>query len=334
MAFQQHSLQGYNKASSLQLATNLRHLPTVFSHLLSLQSSNPSLILIADYGCSEGFNSNRFFSQLLSQFRAQYSTPVLVTHTDLPNNNWTAVNSILNESPESYLRLPNVFSATLGRSFFNQLFLDNSIHLGVAFFTFQYFSAKPVREPGEEDFYFKAYIEQGNKDMRTLIRLRINELASGGYLTITTPCRSSVMNIAFGRLFMGSFQKLAQTGIITVEQLKGITWNLYIAAIEEWRNALEEFKEEIEVIKVEEAKVLYPEYEAYLADGDLEKYKEDLMKNVAMLLKMPLFGVLDDDERIKEEAMTKLGEFMKEIIEENKDSVMYMDTMVAIIRKR
>jgi gibberellin A4 carboxyl methyltransferase len=334
MAFQQHSLQGYNKASSIQLKANLQQLPVVFSHLLSLQSSNPSLILIADYGCSEGFNSNHFFNQLLSQFRAQFSTPVQITHTDLPNNNWTVVNSILNESPESYLRLPNVFSATLGRSFFNQLFPNNSILLGVAFFSFHYFSTKPVREPGEEGFLFKGFVEQGLKDMRTLIRHRVNELASGGFLIFIIPYRSSVPNMAMAKIFFGAFQKLAQAGTITEQQLKRITWNYYIAAIEEWRSALEEFTEEIEIVKQEEVKVLYPEYENYVADGDLEKYKEGLMKSIAILLKMPLFSVLDDDEIVKEEAMKRLEEVLKELIEESRDSVMYMDTMTTLIRKK
>jgi hypothetical protein len=170
--------------------------------------------------------------------------------------------------------------------------------------------------------------------MRTLTRLRINELESGGFLTIIAPCRTSDPNNTMTRIYFGAFQRLAQTGVITVEQLKRISWNVSMTNSEEWRSVLEEFGEEIEIVKIEDEKVLNPDYEAYLADGDLEKFKVGVMGSMSMLLRNPLCEVLEDDERVKEKTIQKLEEILKQLIGDSKDTTFYLDTMVAVIRKK
>ena len=89
--------------------------------LKSLQYSlsiTPGPIVLADYGCSEGYNSMIYFNTLFQAFREHSDREISITHTDLPDTNWVLVNNTLTSSEESYLKLENIYFSTIGKSFF------------------------------------------------------------------------------------------------------------------------------------------------------------------------------------------------------------------------
>ena len=74
----------------------------------------PQPIVIADYGASTGHNSllpvGAAITVLRKRTRPEHS--VLVAHTDVPDNDFTAMFRTLEEDPDSYLRRD---AATLSR---------------------------------------------------------------------------------------------------------------------------------------------------------------------------------------------------------------------------
>ena len=112
MAFEHHSLSGYNSCSSWQLHMALKSIPQVLQNLLSSIQLTPGPLVVADYGCSEGYNSMIYFKTLFQAFREQSDREIFITHTDLPNNNWNIFSNLLNTSEDSYLLLPKIDFST------------------------------------------------------------------------------------------------------------------------------------------------------------------------------------------------------------------------------
>lgn len=76
---------------------------------------------IVDYGSSQGRNSLRPIRAAITVLRKRCGEgrPIRVTHTDLPDNDFSTLFHTLNEDADSYLRnQPNVFADAIGRSFF------------------------------------------------------------------------------------------------------------------------------------------------------------------------------------------------------------------------
>ncbi|MDT5180453.1 MAG: hypothetical protein QOJ95_4651, partial [Mycobacterium sp.] len=97
----------YTAASRLQ-AAGLRRAITLFekaAEVVPLPRS-PRPVVIADYGAATGHNSllpiGAAISVVRRRTRPEHS--VLVTHTDVPENDFTALFQTLSDDPDTYLK--------------------------------------------------------------------------------------------------------------------------------------------------------------------------------------------------------------------------------------
>jgi hypothetical protein len=304
MAFQSKGLYGYNRVSQSQLQVALKFVPDIVSSLNSVESLSPELIRIVDYGCSEGRNSMITFAEVFKLFRESHSIPISILHTDLPENNWQAVNNAINQGEETYLQYQNIFYSTLGRSFFNQVVPEGSVHLGFTSYALHYLSEKQPREPGEFGWVFENGRKQGFKDLTNLLKIRINELAIGGVFVMIINARENLnQDPSLGRYSFESIKRLLDRNIITENEFKHYVWHSYPYHIQEIHQLLEKFSDQIEIIKAEYGKIPFPYYSDFLLDQDKEKFKTSMNDMLRVMMKNPLFTALDRDEEKKEDIM-------------------------------
>jgi hypothetical protein len=93
----------------------------------------PHPVVIADYGASTEHNSLLPVSAAIATLRRRTRPEhaILVTHTDLPSNDFTALFNTLADDPDSYLHKDAAsFASAIGRSFYAQILPSNSVTLG------------------------------------------------------------------------------------------------------------------------------------------------------------------------------------------------------------
>ena len=160
---------------------------------------------------------------------------------------------------------------------------------------FHYLSKKPVRKPNDQAMLHEGLIEQARSDINRILLHRINELVPGGILTCIVAGRSATPNINYGMLIYNSYLRLVEKGIITVEVLKTMEWNLYTMTIGEWNEVLNQISDKVEVLHLEITQDVYPYYTQFLRDRDFERYKDNLVRDVAILCKLNLFDMLSHE---------------------------------------
>src|SRR6185369_13193037 len=112
--------------------------------------SPPRPIVIADYGASTGHNSllpiRAAIAVLRTRTRPEHS--ILVGHTDLPDNDFTALFRTLAEDPDSYLNHDAAtYASAIGRSFYTQILPSDSVNLGWTSWAIQWLSRIPAPIP-------------------------------------------------------------------------------------------------------------------------------------------------------------------------------------------
>src|SRR5689334_20159967 len=112
----------YTASSRLQ-AAGLRPAMDIFTEAASLVPlpRSPQPIVIADYGAATAHNSllpiGAAIDVLRKRTRPDHS--VLVIHTDVPDNDFTAMFRTLSDDPDTYLnRDTSTFASAIGRSFY------------------------------------------------------------------------------------------------------------------------------------------------------------------------------------------------------------------------
>ena len=305
MAFQSRSLKGYNKKSSWQLEIDLTAVPVLLDHLKHAESLTEDSIRIADFGCSEGFNSMCLFCRALELFRKTSSRPVSILHTDLPDNSWAVFFHTINDTDDSYHSIPDVFYSAVGKSFYRQLAPPNSIHVGFSAFALHYLSKAPPRTGPEVELIYPEASAQAIQDVTGNLELRIKELVVGGSLTVIVAGREEGCKYRLLDLYMQPAKNLAKKGIITDEEIRNYFWPSYQLSRDEWNEILKNFEGKIEVKALEIKKSICPFYTDYVNGGSFESYQEKLLGFVSVLTKNPLFHCLqnrslEDKERIFE----------------------------------
>ncbi|EID18366.1 hypothetical protein MPHLEI_00425 [Mycolicibacterium phlei RIVM601174] len=156
----------------------------------------PHPIVIADYGAATGHNSllpiNAAIAVLRKRTRPDHSA--LVVHTDLPDNDFTALFRTLSEDPDSYLtRDANTFPTAIGRSFYTQIMPSSSVSLGWSSWAVQWLSRTPAPIPDHIQIAYSrdaavraAYARQAAHDWHEFIAFRGRELRPGGRLLVMT----------------------------------------------------------------------------------------------------------------------------------------------------
>ncbi len=104
-------------------------------------------VRVADYGSSQGRNSMAPMRAAIGVLRRRVPAPhpILVTHTDLPDNDSAALFRTLRDAPESYLRDADaVYAFAAGRSFYEQIFPADSVTIAWSSIAVHWLSRAPV----------------------------------------------------------------------------------------------------------------------------------------------------------------------------------------------
>lgn len=156
----------------------------------------PQPIAIADYGAATAHNSLLPICAAIAVLRTRTTREhsVLVAHTDVPENDFTAMFRTLTDDPDSYLRKDAAsFASAVGRSFYSQILPSNSVTLGWSSYAIQWLSRVPAPVPDHlqvahtaEEALRTAYARQAAHDWHEFIAFRGRELCPGGRLVVMT----------------------------------------------------------------------------------------------------------------------------------------------------
>ena len=190
----------YDENSGPQWAATEAVLPwlTEAAGALPLDDSLPALT-IADFGCSEGRNSVEVMRRLIPAVRARSARPITTIHSDLPTNDFSGLFVRLRGTDGPTLG-PNVYSAAVGGSMFDQLLPARSAHLATTFNAIGFLTRRPLdrlpgyilpngpsalRGVGHVDAAERAaFAAQANADLERFLRMRAVELVPGGKLLV------------------------------------------------------------------------------------------------------------------------------------------------------
>jgi hypothetical protein len=187
----------YTAASRLQ-AAGLRRAITLFEQAAEVVPipRSPRPVVIADYGAASGHNSllpiGAAIAVLRKRTRPEHS--VLVTHTDVPDNDFTELFRTLSEDPDTYLKKDrSSFASAVGRSYYSQIVPSNSVNLAWSAWSVQWLARTPspvgdhvVAAYSRDDAVRAAYARQAARDWQEFVAFRGRELAPGGRLVVMT----------------------------------------------------------------------------------------------------------------------------------------------------
>jgi hypothetical protein len=206
--------------------------------------------LIADYGAAQGRNSLEPVRTILATIRRRLPlpAPIAVVHTDLPENDFNALFTLLGESPESYLRdAPEVYAFAAGKTFYEQVFPGGLVSLGYTASTVHWLSAAPGPLSGHiwplraEGPTHDAFAARARQDWQTFLACRSRELRPGGQLVVMAGLRDAaghcgldgVMDLANEAL-----QELVAAGTLTAAAYERMVLPIYYQTAEEYIAAL------------------------------------------------------------------------------------------------
>ncbi|XP_021911574.1 probable S-adenosylmethionine-dependent methyltransferase At5g38780 [Carica papaya] len=221
---------------------------------------NCTTITVADLGCSIGPNTFYAIQIIIEAIKLKHITKsseslnleFQVYFNDNISNDFNMLFRSLPPSREYYVvGVPN--------SFYERLFPKSSIHLMYSSASLHWLSGVPkeVKDPNslawnEERIYCateevtKAYSCQFEKDMKSFLRTRAEELVSGGLMMLFTVVRQK--DTAHSQTSSGKFYdilgscliKMANRGLISKEKVNSFNLPIYNASTEELKELIDE----------------------------------------------------------------------------------------------
>jgi SAM dependent carboxyl methyltransferase len=187
----------YNRSSRVQAVGIAATLPLLEQAARTVPiSSGVEPVVIADYGSSQGHNSLAPIDAAIRALRERLGPirTIWVVHTDLPDNDFSALFHTLEADPASYLRRDAAaFTSAVGRSFYGQILPTDSVTLGWSSWAVQWLSRRPAAIPDHVQVAYSrhpaaraAYSRQAAADWETFLAWRGRELAPGGRLVVLT----------------------------------------------------------------------------------------------------------------------------------------------------
>jgi hypothetical protein len=223
----------YTASSRLQ-AAGLRPAITLFeqaAYEVPLPAP-PQPIGVADYGASTGHNSLLPVGAAIAVLRGRTRPDhaILVAHTDVPGNDFTALFQTLADDPDTYVgRDAATFTSAVGRSFYNQILPSNSINLGWSSWAIQWLSRTPTPIPdhvlaaySSDDKVRAEYTKQAAHDWHEFVAFRGRELRRGGRLVVMTMAVDEDGEFGFRPLFaclLDALDELRGAGLLTDDEV-------------------------------------------------------------------------------------------------------------------
>lgn len=243
----------------------------------------PQPIVIADYGAATGHNSLLPIAAAITKLRDRTRSEhaVLVAHTDVPDNDFTALFRTLDEDPDSYLRRDRAtFASAIGRSFYSQILPSNSVTLGWSSWACQWLSRVPgpvvdhVQVAYSNDAEIKAeYARQAAHDWHEFVAYRGRELGPGGRLVVLTMAIDEDGRFGYEALLTAVVEALGALcadGLLTDDELRGISLPVVGRSTEEFLAPFAP-RDRFESLTVEHVEVFHAEdrfWAQYLLDQD------------------------------------------------------------------
>ena len=226
----------YSASSRLQ-AAGLKEAIALFEQAAAAVPIPPAPlpIVIADYGAANGHNSllpiNAAISVLRRRTRPEHS--VLVTHTDVPDNDFSALFRTLDDDPDSYLRHdPAAFSSAVGRSFYGQILPSNTVSLGWSAWSVLWLSRVPAPVTDHihaaysaDEATRSAHDRLAARDWHEFVAYRGRELCPGGRAVVMTMAIGENGEFGYRPLFAALVAELAELvarSVITADELTGM----------------------------------------------------------------------------------------------------------------
>lgn len=184
----------YNRNSALQAANLGSALPlfVVAAAEYPVAAASTTPFGIADYGASQGRNSMIPMASAIDALRPRIGPdrPIVISHVDLPSNDFTSLFTVLDEDPTSYLAgRANVYPMAIGRSHFGEVLPMHSVDLGWTSNALHWMSRNPCPVPDHgwgvfsADPAVRAAIDaQLDADWVAFLQARAREMRPGGRL--------------------------------------------------------------------------------------------------------------------------------------------------------
>lgn len=227
----------YTASSRLQ-AAGLSRAITLFDEAATVVPlpRSPRPIVIADYGAGNGHNSllpiGAAIATLRTRTRPEHS--ILVTHTDVPDNDFTALFRTIAEDPDSYLaKDATTFTSAVGRSFYRQIVPSNSVNLGWSSWAIQWLGRVPSPIPDHiqvshstDEQVRSAFARQAAHDWHEFVAFRGRELCPGGRLVVLTMALTDDGEFGYRPLLdamMETLAELSAQGVLTEAELQAMS---------------------------------------------------------------------------------------------------------------
>ena len=309
------------------------------------QEAEPATV--ADFGAAQGRNSLEPMRVAVEKIRRRTtaSTPIVVVHTDLPQNDFGSLFALVEASPGSYLRsVENVFALAAGKSFYERIFPDGYLSLGWTAISVHWLSKVPCNIP--DHVYAqraglrvrKAYAEQAGEDWQRFLGHRARELRPGGELivvAVTTDGTGSTGGESLMDLTNEPLLAMVDAGFIRPEEYRRMNMPAYHRTMEEFTEPLRSgtLTEDLilkEGIRAEFSDQLWPEYEQ---TGDANAFAASYTEFMRAFTEAPLFTGLDPDRTPadRERLVDEYFERMKSLIKANPERARW-DWHVALLR--
>lgn len=181
----------YNRHSGLQAANLGSALPLLVAAAGEV-AADVAAIGIADYGASQGRNSMAPMAAAIDAMRPRIGPdcPIVVSHIDLPSNDFASLFTLLDEDPISYLAgRTEVYPVAIGRSHYAPVLPRGSVDLGWSSNALHWMSRNPCAVPDHGWGVFSADAAvrdavdaQLDADWTNFLQARSHEMRHGGRL--------------------------------------------------------------------------------------------------------------------------------------------------------
>jgi salicylate 1-O-methyltransferase len=159
---------------------------------------------------------------------------VLVTHTDVPDNDFTALFRTLSDDPDTYLKKDHAsFASAVGRSFYGQILPSNSVNLAWSSWSILWLGKVPAPIPdhvvvsstGDENAR-TVYAKQAAHDWHEFVAFRGRELSPGGRLVVMTLAISEDGDVGYRPLLdavMETLVEMSARNLVTEDEVRRMT---------------------------------------------------------------------------------------------------------------
>ncbi len=263
-------------------------------------------LTVADLGAAGGGSSLEPMRRAIAAYReGDPGRPVVVVHTDIASDDFSALFDLVHGSPDSYLRAPDVYALAAGASFYERLFPDGHLSLAWCSIAVHWLSAVPRPIPDHVYCAFArgdvrdALREQSASDWRAFLRHRAAELRSGGRLVVIGGAAlDDGSSGAEGLMTMadGALRELVAAGTLRDDEYARMT-------IPTWNRTTAEFLAPFEdgeagplELRRHATRTLADPYLArYEAGGDVDAYAADVAGFFHAAFEPSLWAALDPD---------------------------------------